>query len=393
MLLNNTIASVSFGLLTAAQSLPGLDVDTNIAGAVIPGSIYLAPNNVPGAGPYVFSLSGNTIFNGAGKLSPGAIYDFQPCSYNKTGHLCLWTGAVTSGYGTGDALVLNEHLVLEQTVQNVDLHEFNIKQSLNSSNGQVTDTALLTVYTPVRRDLSAFGVPYEDDQGWVIDCHLRAVDLGSGKVVFDWSSLDHVPLSESYVLPTGSINGLTQRFAWDYFHLSSIDRLGSGDYIVSSRHTSTIYCVSSKDGSIMWRLGGKASTFKLKGFKFSSQHDVRVVNDDGKIVTLSMFDNAYNTFTPPQGDSSGKIIELNIAKRTARLLHQYDPPQAGFQSGDGGSLMLLPKGNVFIGWGSTPFVTEHTADGRLVYSAHFGVIGSSASSYRAFKGPFTPTPA
>lgn len=143
----------------------------------------------------------------------------------------------------------------------------------------------------------------------------------------------------------------------------------------------------------MWRLGGKASTFKLKGFKFSSQHDVRVVNDDGKIVTLSMFDNAYNTFTPPQGDSSGKIIELNIAKRTARLLHQYDPPQAGFQSGDGGSLMLLPKGNVFIGWGSTPFVTEHTADGRLVYSAHFGVIGSSASSYRAFKGPFTPTPA
>lgn len=58
MLLNNTIASVSFGLLTAAQSLPGLDVDTNIAGAVIPGSIYLAPNNVPGAGPYVFSLSG-----------------------------------------------------------------------------------------------------------------------------------------------------------------------------------------------------------------------------------------------------------------------------------------------------------------------------------------------
>lgn len=113
-------------------------------------------------------------------------------------------------------MVLNEHLVLEQTVQNVDLHEFNIKQSLNSSNGQVTDTALLTVYTPVRRDLSAFGVPYEDDQGWVIDCHLRAVDLGSGKVVFDWSSLDHVPLSESYVLPTGSINGLTQRFAWDY---------------------------------------------------------------------------------------------------------------------------------------------------------------------------------
>lgn len=58
MLLSNTIAVVGFGLLTVAQSPSTLAVDTNIADAVIPGSIYLAPNNVPGAGPYVFSLSG-----------------------------------------------------------------------------------------------------------------------------------------------------------------------------------------------------------------------------------------------------------------------------------------------------------------------------------------------
>lgn len=171
--------------------------------------------------------------------------------------------------------------------------------------------------------------------------------------------------------------------------MSSVARLSSGDYIVSSRHTSTIYCVSGKDGSIVWRLGGKASDFFLEGFKFSSQHDVRVVQDDGDTITLSMFDNAYNTFTAPQGDSSGKIILLNASTKIVRLLHQYNPPQTGFQSGDGGSLVVLPKGNVFVGWGSIPYVTEYTADGELVYSAHFGGIGSSASSYRAFKAPFT----
>ena len=171
--------------------------------------------------------------------------------------------------------------------------------------------------------------------------------------------------------------------------MSSIAKIGSDDYLVSSRHTSTIYLVSGKDGSILWRLGGKSSDFKLQGFRFSSQHDVRVVSNDVNTLTLSMFDNAYNTFTPPQGDSSGKIVKLNVATKTARLLHQYNPPQAGFQSGDGGSLLVLPKGNIFIGWGKTPYVTEHTADGQLVYSAHFGGIGSSASSYRAFKAPFT----
>lgn len=105
-------------------------------------------------------------------------------------------------------------------------------------------------------------------------------------------------------------------------------------------------------------------------------------------MTLSFFDNAYNTFTPPQGDSSGKIVQLNRTTEEARLVHQYNPPQAGFQSGDGGSVQILPQGNVFIGWGSVPYVTEHTADGELVYAAYFGTIGSSASSYRAFKAPY-----
>ncbi|KAL9029356.1 MAG: hypothetical protein Q9196_002402, partial [Gyalolechia fulgens] len=330
----------------------------------------------------------NTVFNGVSRIAPGSIYDFQPCTYNKSIHFCLWQGTVASGYGNGSALVLNQRFLIDKAVSGVDYHGFALKQSLDKTTGQVKDIALLTTYTSVRRDLSDYGISSDNDQGWVIDCHLRTVDVSSGEVLFDWSSLDHVPLNESLVLPTGAINGLSQQFAWDYFHLSSIAQLDSGDYLVSSRHTSTVYCVSGIDGSIVWRLGGKASDFRLEGFTFSSQHDVRVVKDRGDVLTLSLFDNAYNTFTPPQGESSGKIIELDTARKTARLLRQYNPPQAGFQSGDGGSVQVLAKGNVFIGWGSIPYVTEYTADGKLVYSAYFGVVGSSASSYRAFKAPF-----
>ncbi|KAL8719042.1 MAG: hypothetical protein Q9225_003899 [Loekoesia sp. 1 TL-2023] len=386
MLLKAILTIVGSGLLVTAQTSPSLTVDLHDASRVIPGSVYLAPFNMPGAGPYVFNLTGNTIFNGAGKIAPGSIHNFQPCTYNKSMHFCLWNGTVSNGYGSGDALILNHNFLVDKAMSGVDYHEFDIKQSLDTTTGQVKDSALLTSYTAVRRDLSAYGIPNENNQGWVIDCHLRAMDLDSGKVVFDWSSLDHVPLNESFVLPTGAINGLTQQFAWDYF---SIARLSSGDYLVSSRHTSTIYRVSGKDGSTVWRLGGKASDFRLNGFTFSSQHDVRVVSDNGNTLTLSLFDNAYNTFTPPHGDPSGKIIELNAAAKTARLVHQYNPPQAGLQCGNGGSLLVLPKGNVFIGWGSIPYVTEYTADGQLIYSAHFGGIGSSASSYRAFKAPFT----
>ncbi|KAL8841772.1 MAG: hypothetical protein Q9170_000805 [Blastenia crenularia] len=390
MLWSGIVAALGFGFLGASQSTPSLSVVTNDASRVIPGSIYLAPNKVPGAGPYVFNLTGEILLNGAGKIPPGSAYNFQPCVYKEGMHFCLWDGTVTNGYGNGTALVLNQYFLADVALAGVDYHAFDIRQSLDTTTGQVSDTALLTVYTPVRRDLSAYGIPNQDNQGWVIDCRLRAVDLASGKVVFDWSSLDHVPLSESQVLPTGAINGMTQQFAWDYFHLNSIARLGSGDYIVSSRHTSTIYRVSGKDGSIMWRLGGKASDFKLQGFTFSSQHDVRVIHDNGASLTLSLFDNAYNTFTPPQGDPSGKIIQVNSTSKKARLLNQYNAPQSGFQCGDGGSVLLLPKGNVFIGWGSCPYVTEHTPDGQLIYSAHFGTLGSSASSYRAFKAPFIP---
>ncbi|KAL8628733.1 hypothetical protein Q9189_005552 [Teloschistes chrysophthalmus] len=384
MRLTISFGVIGCGLLAAAQYTPTLNIKVYNTSAVDKGSIFLAPHTGPAQGPYVFDQQGKTLYSIPNRL--GNVFDFQPCIYQKTLRYCLFTTGsanIAKGYGNGTASIYDDKFQLIKGLPTSDYHEFKIQQTIDSATGAYSDIALLTLYNPVRRDLSQFGIANEDNQGWVIDCRLRALDPTSGKILFDWSALDHVPLSESLVKPTGAINGLTAAFAWDYFHMDSIARLYNGDFIVSSRHTSTIYRISGKDGSILWRLGGKSSTIQLQGFQFSSQHDVRVIKDSGSIVRLSMFDNAYNTFTPSQGDSSGKIIELDTATKTARLVQQYNPPESGFQSGDGGSLQLLPRGNVFICWGSTPYVTEHTADGLLVYSANYAVIGSSVSSYRA----------
>ena len=44
------------------------------------------------------------------------------------------------------------------------------------------------------------------------------------------------------------------------------------------------------------------------------------------------------------------------------------------------------NGNVFIGWGANPLVSEHRADGTALFIAQLGAIQEAlASSYRAFK--------
>ena len=58
MLLRGIFTTLGFYFSAAAQTVPTLTVDLIDASRVVPGSIYLAPNNVPGAGPYVFNLTG-----------------------------------------------------------------------------------------------------------------------------------------------------------------------------------------------------------------------------------------------------------------------------------------------------------------------------------------------
>lgn len=250
---------------------------------------------------------------------------------------------------------------------------------------------LFTVYQPRQYDLSAYGI--KTQQGWVMDGVFQEVDIKSGAVLFQWGSLDHIPLTETYV-PLG-INpvvgdGLSNTTAWDYFHINSVDKSSQGDYLISARHTSGIYKISGKDGSVIWRLGGLNSTFHMANFNFSSQHDARFHKDNNTHTVLSLFDNGSNNYRNTSLTSSGMIVSIDHQTNTATLLQRFEAPAPGLRSTSQGNTQVLSNGNVFIGWGSIPSFSEHTADGAPVYYAT--LTNPDSMNYRAFKYNWTATP-
>jgi hypothetical protein len=54
-----------------------------------------------------------------------------------------------------------------------------------------------------------------------------------------------------------------------------------------------------------------------------------------------------------------------------------------------GNVQVLPNGNVFVGWGSEPFLSEFSEDGELLFHAAFAPWGES---YRAFRLPWSGRP-
>ena len=170
-----------------------------------------------------------------------------------------------------------------------------------------------------------------------------------------------------------------------------MDRFAGGDYIISARHTDTLYRISAVDGSIIWQLGGKTSDF-TQNYNFSYQHDPRILSENSTTTIISLFDNAYNGFNGSSLFSTGKIIAIDNTTMTSTLLQNYTAPDpsGGLVSASQGNIQVLPNGNVFSGWGSQAYVTEFAADGTPVFYAHFATTG--ALHYRAYKFNFTSSP-
>ena len=111
-------------------------------------------------------------------------------------------------------------------------HQADMHESAITSQG----TMLLTSYPEVRADLSSLGGPKD---GWVLEGVVQEVDIATGAVVFEWRSLDHVPVSDTYQ-PFRSGEG-TQAQPFDYFHLNSVQDDGPDHILISARHTHAVY--------------------------------------------------------------------------------------------------------------------------------------------------------
>ena len=204
------------------------------------------------------------------------------------------------------------------------------------------------------------------------------MDIETGKVLFEWHSLEHVGIDESYVQPPQN-----PAYPHDYFHINSIDVDHDGNLLVSARNTWSVYKIDRESGEILWRLGGKKSDFEMgEGTRTAFQHDARR-NQDG---TISIFDNGAHPKV--HEESRGILVELHEKEMSATLVRAYSLPQKLLATSQG-NVQLLPEGNVFIGWGSAPFVSEFSYDGEPLLNGRFPPDGES---YRAFRFPWSGHP-
>ncbi|MHB8243157.1 MAG: arylsulfotransferase family protein [Solirubrobacteraceae bacterium] len=329
--------------------------------------IFIAPYNAPGgaqAGAVIVDNGGEPIWENpiAGKVTT----NFRVQSYRGSPVLTWWEGTIELGHGVGEYVIVDASYATVRRVQAAnglrgDLHEFVITPD---------DTALLTSYMVEKADLSSVGGSRE---GTIQDAIFQEVDLVTGELLLEWHSLEHIALAESYS-PVGA--------DWDFFHINSVALDNDGNILVSSRSTHTVYKLDRK-GTILWRLGGKHSDFDMgAGSVFAWQHDARRQPDG----SLSVFDNGA---TPAvETLSRGLILDVDEQGMQATLLRQYTHPK--ILTGSQGSVQPLANGNVFVGWGEAPHVSEFHRSGRLLFDA---TLGSKYQSYRAFRLPWTGTPA
>jgi hypothetical protein len=73
---------------------------------------------------------------------------------------------------------------------------------------------------------------------------------------------------------------------------------------------------------------------------------------------------------------------------SATLLREYTHPDTVF-SDTQGNVQILPNSNVFVGWGSEPYLSEFSRDGKLIFDASFT---PELESYRAFRFPWKGQP-
>ncbi|MGH2865394.1 MAG: arylsulfotransferase family protein [Solirubrobacteraceae bacterium] len=345
--------------------MPSLTVTRNAPGASAD-AIFIAPYNAPNAqaGAVIADNTGAPIWENpvANKVTT----NFRVQQYRGSPVLTWWEGIIELGHGVGEYVIADARYQTIRRVQAAnglhgDLHEFVITPR---------DTALLTSYVVTRADLTAVGGSRD---GTIQDAIFQEIDLATGRLLLEWHSLGSVALEQSYSPVSAD---------WDFFHINSVDVDRDGNLLVSSRSMHTIYKID-KQGKILWRLGGKSSDFSMgEGTEFAWQHDARRQPEG----TLTVFDNGAT----PAVEQLSRALILDVDERamSAKLLAQYTHP--GVLAGSQGSVQLLANGNVFVGWGEVPRVSEFLRSGELVFDAE---LGEKYESYRAFRMPWTGRPA
>jgi hypothetical protein len=341
-----------------------------------PGYIFLAPQAGPVSdGPMVLDSHGHLVWYKPLPTNQLAT-DVRVQTYQGKPVLTWWQGSWNAGIGRGEDVINNEAyqqiaVVRAANGMDADLHEFQLTR-----NGA---DALITSYYPVYWNLSPVHGP---KHGIVFDAVVQEIDIATGFVLFQWDSLDHVPITDSNETPP-KVAG----HPYNYFHVNSVSQDDDGNLLISGRNTSAVYKVNIQTGAVMWTLGGKASSFKFgSGAGFAFQHDVHQVAQGDAILT--MFDDGAG---PPDvhSQSRGLKLRLNFKSHTATEIVQ-DTHSPGLLATYEGGDQQLSNDDDFVSWGQQPYFSEYSVHGQLLFDAH---LLDTNPIYRAYRFRWNGTPA
>ena len=347
---------------------PKVNVLTPASDEVAEGLIFIGPK---WNGPIILDNEGELVY-----YAPGLpVADFKPQEYDGEQYLTWWQGPFNAGgYTEGRYMMANDSYEVEKIVESGngyfgDLHEFTITDR---------GTAFVPAYRAVLMDLSDRGGP---ENAAVLDSVAQEIDIETGLVVWEWHSIGNVGLGESY-----SEVPETPEDAYDYFHINSIQEDYDGNIIVSARNTSTVYKIDKGTGEVIWRVGGNRPTFEQgKGLDLGYQHDAVPV--EGEENVYSLYDNGAAPEITPY--SRGLVFEVDEEAGTVKLTRKPYVHPDKLSAGSQGNMQMLPNGNVMIGWGSEPYMTEFSEDGEVLFDANYQARNSS---YRTYRFPWTGDP-
>jgi Arylsulfotransferase (ASST) len=342
------------------------------------GDIFLTPKHaahyhlVFQGGPMILDSQGGLVW-----FHPyhGVSTNLQVERYQGHAVLTWWQTNATGGRGKKHNGV-GQDVIMSRSYRTLAvLHAGNGLQS-DSHEFQITPqgTALIDCVHKVRTNLTKVGGPASGDAD---DYVIQELDIKTGKVLWEWHALGHIPINAAYI-PYRSTR------AFDFFHLNSIQQLPNHNLLISARHTWGVYEIDKSTGKVIWTLGGKYSNFKFApGAKFEWQHDARLIGHK-----VSLFDDASNGSGQQENESSAKVLRLNFATHRATLIKRYvhAPPLI---TPSQGSAQILPNDNMFVGWGGQPVFSEYRPNGHQVFTGSFP---AGAQSYRAYRFPWSAQP-
>ncbi|CRG86565.1 hypothetical protein PISL3812_03575 [Talaromyces islandicus] len=385
---------------------PQLNITTN-GEPLADGLIFFGPNGESGAGKpkevtnFIMTDTGDLVYAHPATRAPT---DFKVQTLKGQPVVTYYTPVGSQpfvGIGWG-----NVH-ILDNTYK--EIHTVCPKLNLHKGDGTIAEcgsdlhehyitednTLLTTAFNVTQYDLTPLGGTKND---WIINAIVLELDIESGEVIWQWSLIDHIPITQSHAgVPK---NGVKQSGAIDLYHMNSIQQYG--DYVfINCRHTWSSYLINRKTGKIEWTIdgetGGDFGKLPENG-TFSWEHHGRLHNMTDSSVVLSYFANNNNAASK-QAVSKGLVLELTLPpnpdsppKLLADLYDADDLQNAWAE----GSTSILSNGNYFMGYGSVAVIKEYgpsAATGQDVrWTGRFDAVGGG-DSYRAFKQVWHAIPA